>query len=286
MRHVRLLEPPELLVAQLEPSAASASSTGPAFVAPTIGAVTPGRPSSQERATCACATPRSPASFRFRASGNTSLEPYEEAEMSKVQESIELDVPVTTAYNQWTQFEKFPQFMEHVDEVRQLDDTHLRWKVTVVGETEEFDAEVTEQIPDTRVAWQSTSGRPNGGAVDFHPLPGDRSQIVVSMDAEPQGLKEKAADATGLGEPPGQGRPEAVQGADREPWPRVGRLARRGRARRELRTREVRRTSLGTRATTRSGTSSRSRTRPSSSGSRPTSTPAFRAANWDARRPG
>ena len=78
--------------------------------------------------------------------------------MSKVQESIELDVPVRMAYDQWTQFEEFPRFMEHVDEVRQLDDTHLHWTVTVVGETEEFDAEVTEQIPETRIAWRSTSG--------------------------------------------------------------------------------------------------------------------------------
>ena len=118
--------------------------------------------------------------------------------MSKVEETIELDVPVGMAYNQWTQFEEFPQFMEHVDEVRQLDDTHLQWKATVVGETEQWEAEITEQIPDTRIAWKSTSGRPNGGAVDFHPLPNDRSQVVVSMDAEPQGAKEHAADALGL----------------------------------------------------------------------------------------
>jgi uncharacterized membrane protein len=130
--------------------------------------------------------------------GRRSADPDEEDEMSKVQESIELDVPVRMAYNQWTQFEEFPRFMEHVDEVRQLDDTHLHWKVTVVGETEEFDAEVTEQIPETRIAWRSTSGRRNAGAVDFHPLPGDRSQIVVSMDAEPEGVKERAADVAGL----------------------------------------------------------------------------------------
>jgi uncharacterized membrane protein len=130
--------------------------------------------------------------------GQEEADPDEEDEMSKVQESIELDVPVRMAYNQWTQFEEFPRFMEHVDEVRQLDDTHLHWKVTVVGETEEFDAEVTEQIPETRIAWRSTSGRRNAGAVDFHPLPGDRSQIVVSMDAEPEGVKERAADVAGL----------------------------------------------------------------------------------------
>ena len=92
--------------------------------------------------------------------------------MSKVQESIELDVPVRMAYNQWTQFEEFPRFMEHVDEVRQLDDTHLHWKVTVVGETEEFDAEVTEQIPETRIAWRSTSGRAERGRRGLPPASG------------------------------------------------------------------------------------------------------------------
>jgi len=118
--------------------------------------------------------------------------------MSKVEESIELEVPVQTAYNQWTQFEEFPQFMEHVDEVKQLDDEHLHWKVTIAGKTEEFDAEVTEQVPDTRIAWKSTSGRENAGAVDFHPLGDDRSQIVVALDAETEGMMEKAADASGM----------------------------------------------------------------------------------------
>jgi len=118
--------------------------------------------------------------------------------MSKVEESIELEVPVQTAYNQWTQFEEFPRFMEHVEEVRQLDDRNLHWKVTVAGKTEEFDAEVTEQVPDTRIAWKSTSGRDNAGAVDFHPLSDDRCQIMVAMDAEPDGMMEKVADATGV----------------------------------------------------------------------------------------
>ncbi len=118
--------------------------------------------------------------------------------MSKVEESIELEVPVQTAYNQWTQFEEFPRFMEHVDEVKQLDDEHLHWKVTIAGKTEEFDAEVTEQVPDTRIAWKSTSGRENAGAVDFHPLGDDRSQIVVALDAETEGMMEKAADASGM----------------------------------------------------------------------------------------
>ncbi len=118
--------------------------------------------------------------------------------MSKVEESIELEVPVQTAYNQWTQFEEFPQFMEHVDEIKQLDDEHLHWKVTIAGKTEEFDAEVTEQIPDTRIAWKSTSGRENAGAVDFHPLGDNRSQIMVALDAETDGAMEKIADASGM----------------------------------------------------------------------------------------
>jgi uncharacterized membrane protein len=118
--------------------------------------------------------------------------------VSKVQEAIELEVPVRTAYNQWTQFEEFPRFMEHVEELRQVDDRHLHWRVNVAGTTEEFDAEITEQVPDTRIAWTTTRGRGHAGAVDFHPLGDDRSQIVLSMDAEPHGAVEKVADVTGI----------------------------------------------------------------------------------------
>jgi uncharacterized membrane protein len=118
--------------------------------------------------------------------------------MSRMTETIDVEVPVSTAYNQWTQFEEFPSFMEHVDEVRQLDDTNLHWRVTIAGKTQEFDAEVTEQVPDTRIAWKSTSGHEHAGVVDFHRLADDRSQITVQMDAEPEGLMEKAADVTGV----------------------------------------------------------------------------------------
>ena len=118
--------------------------------------------------------------------------------MSRVEETIELEVPVATAYNQWTQFEEFPRFMEHVDEVQQVDDTHLHWRVTVAGKTEEFEAEVTEQVPDTRIAWKSTSGRRNSGQVDFTKLSDERCEIVVAIDAETEGMMEKAADAAGL----------------------------------------------------------------------------------------
>ena len=90
--------------------------------------------------------------------------------MSTVEESIDVNVPVRTAYNQWTQFEEFPQFMEGVEEIRQLDDTHMHWKTKIAGVEREFDAEITEQHPDHRVAWRSTGGTDNAGVVTFHRL--------------------------------------------------------------------------------------------------------------------
>ena len=119
--------------------------------------------------------------------------------MSKIEESIEVAVPVSTAYNQWTQFEEFPSFMETVDRIEQLDDTHLHWVVSAGGKQEEFDAVITEQVPDTRVAWTTTDGPKHAGAVDFHRLSDDRTQILVVMDYETEGLAEKAADVAGVG---------------------------------------------------------------------------------------
>ena len=81
--------------------------------------------------------------------------------MSTIEQSIEVDVPVRTAYNQWTQFEEFPRFMEGVEEVRQLDDTHLHWRTKVGGREQEFDAQITEQRPDERIAWTATQGGPS-----------------------------------------------------------------------------------------------------------------------------
>lgn len=118
--------------------------------------------------------------------------------MSQVEESITVDVPVTTAYNQWTQFEQFPHFMEAVDEVQQLDDTNLRWTVTIAGRQETFDAKITEQIPDTRIAWKSIRGPEHAGAVDFHPVDDGHTQVMVVMDGPGDTMTEKAADATGL----------------------------------------------------------------------------------------
>ena len=119
--------------------------------------------------------------------------------MSKIEESIEVAVPVSTAYNQWTQFEEFPSFMETVDRIQQVDDTHLHWVVSAGGKQEEFDAVITEQVPDTRVAWTTTHGPKHAGVVDFHKLADDRTQILVAMDYETEGLLEKAADVTGAG---------------------------------------------------------------------------------------
>ncbi|MGL6280636.1 MAG: SRPBCC family protein [Gaiella sp.] len=117
--------------------------------------------------------------------------------MATIEESIEVSVPVSTAYNQWTQFEEFPQFMEGVKEVQQLDDTHLRWIAEVDGVTEEWEAEITEQHPDHRVAWRSTSGRPNGGAVTFHRLGEGTTKVMLQMDWEPDGVMERAGAALG-----------------------------------------------------------------------------------------
>ena len=118
--------------------------------------------------------------------------------MASVIEAVEVEVPVRTAYNQWTQFEEFPQFMEGVKEVRQLDETHLHWTVEVAGRTKEWDAEVTEQRPDERVAWKSDAGTDNAGVVTFHKIDDGRSRVTVQIDAEPDGPIEAAGDALGL----------------------------------------------------------------------------------------
>lgn len=116
---------------------------------------------------------------------------------SAVVETIEINVPVRTAYNQWTQFEDFPQFMASVKEIRQLDDKHLRWKANVAGEDKEWDVEITEQIPDKRIAWQSTTGVPNGGVATFHKISDNTCRVTVQMDYQPEGALEKVGDAFG-----------------------------------------------------------------------------------------
>ena len=118
--------------------------------------------------------------------------------MATIEESVDVGVPLSTAYNQWTQFEEFPQFMEGVEEVRQLDDTHLRWRASIAGDTQEWTAEITEQHPDHRIAWRSTEGATNAGVVTFHRIDDDTTRVMLQLDYEPEGVKEKVGDAVGV----------------------------------------------------------------------------------------
>ncbi|MBW3592423.1 MAG: SRPBCC family protein [Actinobacteria bacterium] len=120
--------------------------------------------------------------------------------MAQVEQSIEVNVPVDTAYNQWTQFEDFPQFMEGVERVKQIDDTRLHWEAEIAGKREEWDAEITEQIPDERVAWTAREGKGNSGVVTFHRLAPDRTKVMVQLDWPAQGLVEKVGSAVGADE--------------------------------------------------------------------------------------
>ena len=118
--------------------------------------------------------------------------------MATIEKSIEVEVPVRTAYNQWTQFEEFPKFMEGVREVRQVDDKRLHWKAEIGGKEQEWFAEITEQIPDERIAWTSRSGAPNAGVVTFHRLADSRTRIMLQLDYEPHGAVENVGDAVGV----------------------------------------------------------------------------------------
>ena len=117
---------------------------------------------------------------------------------STIEQSLELDVPVETAYNQWTQFRDFPLFMPSVKAVRQLDDRHLEWRAKVGGKTHEWKMEICEQIPDKRVAWKSLSGPRNAGVVTFHRIADDRSRLMVQLEYSPDGFLQAACDALGL----------------------------------------------------------------------------------------
>jgi hypothetical protein len=107
---------------------------------------------------------------------------------------IDIDLPVRTVYDQWTQFEDFPLFMKHVVDVRQVDDTHLHWKAKISGVTREWGSEITEQTPDQRIAWTATDGTKNAGVVTFHALSDTKTRVVLQLEADPQGFVEKVAD--------------------------------------------------------------------------------------------
>lgn len=117
--------------------------------------------------------------------------------MSRIESSIDVDAPVRAAYDQWTQFEEFPRFMEGVLEVEQLDDVRLRWRAQVAGVERTWEARITEQQPDQRIAWTSTSGPPNAGVVTFHRLSPDRCTVMLQLDWEPEGIVENVGNAIG-----------------------------------------------------------------------------------------
>jgi uncharacterized membrane protein len=118
--------------------------------------------------------------------------------MPTVEESIEVRQPVRTVYNQWTQFEDFPQFMEGVERVEQLSDTRLRWVAEIAGTRREWDAEIVDQKPDQRIAWRSISGADNAGVVTFRPTSEDSTEVTLTLDFDPEGVVEKAGEKLGF----------------------------------------------------------------------------------------
>jgi uncharacterized membrane protein len=114
------------------------------------------------------------------------------------QHSIDVAVPVRVAYNQWTQFEEFPKFMDGVSSITQLDDDKVHWVVDIAGVTREFDTTITEQIPDERVAWTTTSGPSHAGVVTFHSIDDGTTRVTLQMDFEPEGFLENVGDKLGF----------------------------------------------------------------------------------------
>jgi uncharacterized membrane protein len=118
--------------------------------------------------------------------------------MSEVMETVDVAVPVRTAYNQWTQFEEFPRFMEGVEEIEQVSDTMTHWKIKIAGVEREFDAEITEQRPDERVAWHSIGGAGHAGVVTFHRLDDVNTRVTLQLETAPEGVVETLGDKLGL----------------------------------------------------------------------------------------
>ena len=118
--------------------------------------------------------------------------------MANIERSIDLLVPVRTAYDHWTQFEQFPRFMRHVKNVRQVDDRRLLWRVELGGRAREFEAEIVEQIPDKRIAWRTTAGLVHSGVVTFHRLADDRCRLMLQIDYQPEGVMERLGTMLGI----------------------------------------------------------------------------------------
>jgi len=118
--------------------------------------------------------------------------------MSTIEKSIDVHVPVQVAYNQWTQFEEFPRFMEGIEEVKQLDEKRLHWRANVGGKEKQWDATITEQAPDQRIAWRNTTGSTNAGVVTFHFINDNTTRIMLQLEYEPEGVVENVGDIVGV----------------------------------------------------------------------------------------
>ena len=118
--------------------------------------------------------------------------------MSTIEQSVDVEVPVRTAYNQWTQFEDFPRFMEGIEEVKQVTDTNLHWVAKIAGARREWDAQITEQTPDQRIAWKATSGAQNDGVVTFHRIDDSHTRVMLQLDFDSEGFLETAGDMLGI----------------------------------------------------------------------------------------
>jgi uncharacterized membrane protein len=118
--------------------------------------------------------------------------------VSNIEKTIEVNVPVSTAYNQWTQFEEFPQFMEGVKKVTQLDDKRLHWVAEIAGVEREWDAEIVDQVPDSQITWRATGGTRNDGVVTFRPAGANKTQVRLRLDIEPEGFLENVGDKLGF----------------------------------------------------------------------------------------
>ena len=118
--------------------------------------------------------------------------------MAELEKSIAVEASVREVYNQWTQFEDFPRFMEGVEEVRQIDDKHLYWRAKIGGVEREWHAEIVDQVPDQRIAWRGVTGVAPSGAVLFEPLPDGRTEVTLRLRYEPEGVAENVGSALGL----------------------------------------------------------------------------------------
>jgi uncharacterized membrane protein len=116
----------------------------------------------------------------------------------RIESTLEIDVPVSTAYDQWTQFESFPEFMEGVEEVRQLDDKRLHWVASVAGQRKEWESEIVDQQPDKYIAWRALAGDTNHGSVSFESLGPDRCRVTLLLTYQPESLTEKVGSALGI----------------------------------------------------------------------------------------